>query len=311
MIADEVYQGLNALQRDFFARSLEASTHIRIQNVANYYWEGSSQEVWELEEHFPNCAPPWNAMWMEWRQPQTVNSEGTILKSPIGGSPIGAFILGMKSKTEWPKWYLMITGFAPRLYPGASLGTAVVMVGPSGALWVPKVREVPHFRQMFKDVWGVLGPINETDQDPDAPAVLHMIPQIGNASLDDCMTFLTHSVRNPVLLALSFCNCRNVTATVTNLDQALVQSRAKKGKLPVDRYYTLQIEPMRRLIDQVEKDQAVSRQTALHIMRGHFKDYRKSGLFGKHKGIYWWDMALRGDAGQGTVKKDYSIKEVK
>jgi hypothetical protein len=46
---------------------------------------------------------------------------------------------------------------------------------------------------------------------------------------------------------------------------------------------------------------------ALHICRGHFKDYRQSGLFGRHKGVFWWDMAARGSAEQGIVDKDYRI----
>jgi hypothetical protein len=32
---------------------------------------------------------------------------------------------------------------------------------------------------------------------------------------------------------------------------------------------------------------------ALHIMRGHFKDYREGrGLFGKVHGMWWWDFRL-------------------
>ncbi len=32
---------------------------------------------------------------------------------------------------------------------------------------------------------------------------------------------------------------------------------------------------------------------ALHIMRGHFKDYREGrGLFGKVHGMWWWDFRV-------------------
>jgi hypothetical protein len=48
---------------------------------------------------------------------------------------------------------------------------------------------------------------------------------------------------------------------------------------------------------------------ALHICRGHFKDYRNSaGLFGKYKGLYWWDMHTRGTEKAGVVIKDYRVK---
>ena len=49
-------------------------------------------------------------------------------------------------------------------------------------------------------------------------------------------------------------------------------------------------------------------QSPLHICRGHFKDYRESGLFGKVKGIFWWDQYVRGDLENGAVVKDYNVK---
>jgi len=52
----------------------------------------------------------------------------------------------------------------------------------------------------------------------------------------------------------------------------------------------------------------VSIQKALHICRGHFKDYRKSGLFGKIAGIFWWDQHARGSADCGIVKSTHVIE---
>lgn len=31
------------------------------------------------------------------------------------------------------------------------------------------------------------------------------------------------------------------------------------------------------------------------------------GLFGKVKGVFWWDMSVRGNADHGVVEKDYHI----
>lgn len=45
---------------------------------------------------------------------------------------------------------------------------------------------------------------------------------------------------------------------------------------------------------------------ALHWVRGHFKDYRESGLFGNQKGVYWWSPYLAGQADR-VVLKDYKI----
>lgn len=45
---------------------------------------------------------------------------------------------------------------------------------------------------------------------------------------------------------------------------------------------------------------------ALHWVRGHFKDYRETGLFGRAKGVYWWSPHLAGKADR-VVLKDYVL----
>ena len=68
---------------------------------------------------------------------------------------------------------------------------------------------------------------------------------------------------------------------------------------PLLRYYTLVIKPMQQVLRQVGRSDEVGPPKALHICRGHFKDYRRSGLFGKHQGLYWFDMHVRGTAERG------------
>jgi hypothetical protein len=43
-------------------------------------------------------------------------------------------------------------------------------------------------------------------------------------------------------------------------------------------------------------------------VRGHFKDYSVKGLFGRYKGVYWWDSQVRGEVNGGVVDKDYRVK---
>jgi len=71
------------------------------------------------------------------------------------------------------------------------------------------------------------------------------------------------------------------------------------------------VEPLRKQLrkqDSRPDDEGRHIQQALHICRGHFKDYRDSGLFGKHFGIYWWDMHMRGSKEYGEIVKDYEIE---
>ena len=107
------------------------------------------------------------------------------------------------------------------------------------------------------------------------------------------------------LLACSFANCKNV-----NLVQrtASKQRSRRSPKVKHYKYYVLDIHPMRKIISDNERSTGDhSFRTAMHLCRGHFKDYRESGLFGKNKGIYWWDAQVRGNAENGVIEKDYQI----
>lgn len=65
---------------------------------------------------------------------------------------------------------------------------------------------------------------------------------------------------------------------------------------------------MKKIIKTEGNVDEVGLKRALHICRGHFKNYSNGkGLFGKYKGLYWWDMNLRGNSENGTVVKDYKV----
>jgi len=46
---------------------------------------------------------------------------------------------------------------------------------------------------------------------------------------------------------------------------------------------------------------------ALHIVRGHFKEYDGKGLFGRYKGRWWFGQHVAGDRDYGTVLKSYAL----
>ena len=57
-------------------------------------------------------------------------------------------------------------------------------------------------------------------------------------------------------------------------------------------------------------ERGVGAKKALHICRGHVKDFRRSekGLFGKYRDLYWWESHVRGTAKAGMVYSDYEVK---
>ena len=56
------------------AIELREATVVRANNVAEYFYTTNDQEHWELSEDFPNVAPPWPNIWLEWSEPKFINS---------------------------------------------------------------------------------------------------------------------------------------------------------------------------------------------------------------------------------------------
>jgi len=113
----------------------------------------------------------------------------------------------------------------------------------------------------------------------------------------------------PALLAISFMHCKNVTVTEHNPPEKVQKKRQKGNKPPLTKYYTLDIESMKKVLKSEGHSDEVGLQRALHVCRGHFKDYSNGkGLFGKYKGLYWWDSNIRGIAEAGEIVKDYNVK---
>lgn len=123
---------------------------------------------------------------------------------------------------------------------------------------------------------------------------------MGNNNFDPEVMFV------PSALTVQFMNCTNVETILTGLPTASRSGSRKRKVTPTTRYYVLQIDAMttKRVGGGVERE---ADSTALHICRGHFKDYREKGIFGKNHGVYWWADHARGSGKNGHVVKDYAI----
>lgn len=84
-----------------------------------------------------------------------------------------------------------------------------------------------------------------------------------------------------------------------------IRSHRKKGK-PVFRYHTIRVSP--HVVSRTGARTGTHDSPAVHIMRGHFKKFTtEKPLFGKHTGVYWWPMNIRGNKKSGVVVKDYDV----
>lgn len=111
----------------------------------------------------------------------------------------------------------------------------------------------------------------------------------------------------PALLTISFFHCKNVSIVENEPPVKLNKSHQRRHGTPLVRFKTLDIHPMQQVLRTEGRADEHGLAKALHICRGHFKDYRQKGLFGRNFGIYWWDMHLRGQAEMGISVKDYAV----
>ena len=242
-------------------------------NVATYYYEGTGQEYWDLTRDFPNLAPPWQIFWVEHRIPKLIHSDKTgdtdtsklVPNGRVGWLFIASELENVTFTGDVPagtKWV-----YSAELWLDYGLGRPVQ--GPH-ATWHAcidgegRLLDRPWFQS-----WA-------------APGMNEVVQALGGWI-------------HPSLLAVSFLHCKNVTLEQQVCPPKLAKrTREKHGYTPVT-YSTLVIEPLKAILRKEGRSDTEGLAKALHICRGHFKDYRQGrGLFGKYKVLVWHDAVVRG-----------------
>jgi hypothetical protein len=113
------------------------------------------------------------------------------------------------------------------------------------------------------------------------------------------------------LATLQFMNCKNVIIHDNPPTRQQRRQAARQGKRPPVTYKTLEIVPIRKILAKAYVGSATPlTERALHIVRGHMKDYRYGRGLGKFhiKGLWWWHPQTRGTEAAGRVVKDYEVR---
>jgi hypothetical protein len=260
-----------------------------IDNVAQYYFEGTDQEFWDLREDFPNLAPPFPAFWCEHRL------GGKIHSKEKGDSNLAAMI-GSQAKVG-----ALIQAFDPKDVTGQDI--------PEGTRWI-------YWCELFID-WGRKGDrpagphgsmffcVDAEGRILDRPSMRSFAREADADYMRSLMTWL-----HPAFLAICFLHCKNVEVVEQTVDKPLAKKwKQKTGKWPCN-YKTLVIEPLKAIL---RKEGGAGNGTglakALHICRGHFRDYREGrGLFGKYKQLVWTPMTVRGTRGKKPPPREIEVK---
>lgn len=106
----------------------------------------------------------------------------------------------------------------------------------------------------------------------------------------------------------SLCAAKNAKLVDGPIDTR-TRAERRRGDAPYIRFKRLTIAPaFQSRGGRHDRDERYG--VPLHLCRGHFKDYRESsGLFGKLKGLYWFDAHARGSADVGVVEKEYVVRD--
>jgi hypothetical protein len=242
-------------------------------NVAQYYYEASDQEHWDLRYDFPNLAPPWPVFWIEHRLPRKIHSTE-------GDTDLG--IYGCNGRTG-------------ALFFGAKVEDVIGEGIPEGTKWVLTAElfieyglerdriEGPHGTCFFA-IDG-MGRLLET------PYMQSWAPAQYNDLIRNLVAWL-----HPALLTICFLHCKNVRVEENPVPIKLAKRYAERHRgLKPTGFKTLVIEPLKQILRTQGRSGTVGVQKALHICRGQFWDYREGrGLFGKYHQLVWHDSTVRG-----------------
>jgi hypothetical protein len=323
-------------------RRLQESTVIHGDNVAEYFFS-HDKDLWNFDD-FPNIAPPFKDLFIESRL-SNIPEDKTVLKTfakdiSMFGVQIRAEECDVdaalrKELAEYIKATLYLversTGMkcdslqAIPFIPDKGLNEAIAKarsmqmelhslesINPKWKLTCTLYLELVNFAEwsMYVDEYGKICMIG------DHPCFFGGVRHSGDKDMEliKIMMYFCTNLLFIGLLTVSFMHCKNVVPSIAGESRKRVKQSHKdyittgNATVPVKRFYVLNIEPMKKVLKTEGKAAETGLKKAVHICRGHFKDYREHGLFGKYKGLYWWDMHVKGNKESGIVDKEYSVK---
>jgi hypothetical protein len=262
-------------------------------------------------DDLPNCAPPFPAMFTEYTHPGYLNLGGKIHRDWLG-STIRIGVLSVYRELE--EW---IDECRRRLHAHWSYISATVdkwvAEFPDGDLKWICTQSCYFFGggvrwPLMVRITGISkqGRLSYAHLAFTSTNLSHKSPEEQNG-INECICTAT----NIAHLASSFMHCKNVSLQDgPPANRARRRYYQRKGQ-ELTRYYTLNIEPMKKVLRGEGRSDELGIGKALHICRGHFANYTEDRpLFGRPGAVgqFWVPMHTRGSLAHGEVRKDYRVK---
>lgn len=257
-----------------------------VTNVSDYYYLGTSQEVWNVFADFPHPMPPFNATWFEWSLSKESQSGKDLIPNQNAQlfDRIGCYVLCEK----------VSDAYAPRLPKDVCMKLNFICIARKCGTHTIFVLPMVCFG-LNVDFEPVSTRVNDSKVLYAYPGVM---PSAIKESPDDFMEIgqqACASIHVP-LLAISMLNCKNVTTrAVPSMSAELLRKHARRGHPMTAQHHIIEIQPVTQLLKRETGSASYSRAAAA-IIRGHFKNYSEgAGLFGKLKGRFWWAQRIASD----------------
>lgn len=293
-------------------RELAGAQVIKIDNVDEYFWAhmGNGYDLSTL----PNIAPPFHNYFMYVDGSAFQYENGTNRRDEFPKYQYGVwFIAGPVESTvddDAIKWFSDEGMNRLQLKARGEKWAVTAIVFEKYKTKLPPLVIAMHRYLVMEDGSYSSFPDSWVISEPEAKKNASFYG-VTVDTIQDAVIETGRVIMGACLLATSLMHCKNVEmsdAEMTSREKQQAVDFERRHKTPATRWKVLNIEPMRRVLSAVGGIEKNGAEKALHICRGHFKDYRNSGgLFGKHKDIYWWEQHMRGSEQNGIVIKDYNI----
>jgi hypothetical protein len=279
---------------------LQGATCFYADNVQSYMAENELNFYTELPKS-PTVVPPFEKIWIEYSFTtngikQTVGfllSRTKTKEMAINDMP--AQFIGNGSQ-----WIVLARGFK-RFYNNSS-------EHPNGYPIPTRISggDAPvDFYFCLNEMGAIIGGFAGIVVSFDSDYYKEML-QINSSSGNNNASSYELTLLSVVIFSLALMNCKNVYID----DETAPTPKKYRGqhlKHSV-KYHVLKIKPMisyRKTSGLTGTGPAPS----MHIRRGHFKDYRQGGgLFGKFRGVYWWENTVIARNSATKLVKAYDME---
>ncbi len=305
---------------------IQKSQVFEMTNTSDYWWATDADKKWGAHE-LTNVRPPFDSIWAEVsntnlphdeNQPPDRSAVHVFTGKPVSPRDAKIALEGL-AKTEvswlmpvddWPEIHILvfhiiqsykITNAWRRGLESIGIRNSDLVCQTLGASFMAIL---PNGKPCTALCSGGLGRVPDWITRPD------QLQAFSEAS-EKAAAVKANEVFS-VLFGLQFMHCKNVKVQENQPAPKLSKAFNRRHGRPLLSYKTLEIEPMKRVLESEGGIAQNGLKKALHICRGHFATYTpEKGMLGRKLDApvtVWKPAHVRGDSSNGIVQKDYKVK---